>query len=213
MRWSHFSWVLLFAFSVWDAAPVCAGPWLAKGERGGPWSAWGLPSPSLREFRQLDRDGNGQLSEVEFRASLADSESPARATQLFHLLDQDHGGQISPVEFQHPSPEYWFVKLDRDGDGKITLEELQGNFREGTAQRTRQMLEALDRDVDQMISRDEFFQAPSHRSAELPIRPCPGAGRLHGRSRSGARGFCFQPVWPKGIFGKPAPSGRRPGWR
>jgi Iodothyronine deiodinase/EF hand len=76
--------------------------------------------------RRFDRDGDGRLTRQELSASDAD----------FARLDRDRDGVLTPPDFDFsgsslaPSPgSMLFVRVDRDGNGKVTREELEGFFR------------------------------------------------------------------------------------
>jgi hypothetical protein len=76
--------------------------------------------------RRYDRDGNGRISRHELAASDAD----------FARLDRDRDGVLSIFDFDFsgsslaPSPgAMLFYMMDRDGNGKVSREELDGFFK------------------------------------------------------------------------------------
>ncbi len=76
--------------------------------------------------RRYDRDGDGRVTRQELSASDAD----------FARLDRNHDGALTPPDFDFsgsslaPSPgSMLFGRADRDGNGKVTREELEAFFR------------------------------------------------------------------------------------
>jgi thiol-disulfide isomerase/thioredoxin len=76
--------------------------------------------------RRLDRNGDGRIVRPEFTGSDAD----------FARLDRNHDGALTPPDFDFsvsslaPSPgALVFSRADRDGNGKVTREELDAFFR------------------------------------------------------------------------------------
>ncbi len=76
--------------------------------------------------RRYDRDGDGRVSRRECPAADAD----------FARLDRNHDGALTPTDFDFPgsslapSPgSMLFARVDRDGNGKVTREELEAFFR------------------------------------------------------------------------------------
>jgi hypothetical protein len=76
--------------------------------------------------RRFDRDGDGRVTRQELAASDAD----------FARLDRTHDGVLTPPDFDFsgsalaPSPgSMLFGRADRDGNGKVTREELEALFR------------------------------------------------------------------------------------
>jgi hypothetical protein len=76
--------------------------------------------------RQFDRDRNGRVTRQELAASDAD----------FARLDRNRDGVLTPPDFDFsgsslaPSPgAFVFARVDRDGNGRVTREELDAFFR------------------------------------------------------------------------------------
>ena len=71
---------------------------------------------------KADQNGDGQLSEAEFMAS-AQSRMQERMRRMFARLDQDQDGILSGSELTAKGP--MFEKLDGNGDGALSLEEMR----------------------------------------------------------------------------------------
>jgi hypothetical protein len=104
--------------------------------------------------KRLDRDGNGTIERPEFAGSDTD----------FARLDRDRDGVIGASDFDFsgsaldPSPgALFFGRLDRDGNGKVTRDELDAFFR------------ACDRGGEGFLSLSELQEAFTP-----PARPSPG---------------------------------------
>jgi hypothetical protein len=76
--------------------------------------------------KRYDRDGDGKITRQEFGGAAAD----------FARLDRNHDGVVTPPDFDFsgsslaPSPgSLVFSRMDRDGNGKVTREELDAFFR------------------------------------------------------------------------------------
>jgi thiol-disulfide isomerase/thioredoxin len=105
---------------------------ILQDEPRGPNFGWYRTAVSQTRFdwdstrKRLDRDGDGRISQPEFAGRDAD----------FALLDSDKDGALSARDFDFsgsaldPSPgSLLFLGMDRDGNGKITREELDAFFR------------------------------------------------------------------------------------
>jgi thiol-disulfide isomerase/thioredoxin len=74
--------------------------------------------------KKYDRDGDGKISRKEYPGGDAD----------FARLDRDHDGALTTADFNFPASQpspgaMLFSVADRDGNGKITHEELEAVFR------------------------------------------------------------------------------------
>ena len=89
------------------------------------------PGASSSAFAQLDTDQSGWLGREEIRAAVASRGLPKAHVQAFmDAADHDGDGRISLSEFQHFCEQREaqlrsvFARLDRNGDGRLTSEEL-----------------------------------------------------------------------------------------
>ena len=80
-----------------------------------------------QEFKNLDKDGNGQLSPAEFRmgAGARMMQNPAVAMQR---LDSNKDGKVNPAEFSAVALAA-FDRLDTNKDGTVSPEEKQAATR------------------------------------------------------------------------------------
>lgn len=87
-------------------------------------------------FTAIDKNGDGILSPEEFRASLSTFKSSDEVAELFQAVDADGSGSIDYSEFIAAAIDrkllfredlclQVFRALDRDDDGKISIQELQ----------------------------------------------------------------------------------------
>lgn len=112
--------------------------WLAmfadilRGSQLGPEDGWFPKAVAQTRFgwpatrARFDRDGDGEIAREEFPGSGPD----------FERLDRDHDKFLTPADFDWsahalaPSPgAMLYYRADRDGDGKVTREELMAWFR------------------------------------------------------------------------------------
>lgn len=71
------------------------------------------------EFARVDRDGDGKLTEDDFRSE-TNSLSPTQGTYLFFMADSDANGRITAEEFANV-----FAALDTDAAGFLSLDDLR----------------------------------------------------------------------------------------
>ena len=76
----------------------------------------------------FERLGGQEVAPVAKKEAKAPAESPARLTpREFYLLDRDRSGYLTPDEVKGDAViEQNFRRLDRDHDGKLSLEEFTG---------------------------------------------------------------------------------------
>lgn len=112
-------------------------------------------------FKRLDKDGDGKLTKSELP-------EPAKA-YLGGIFDRLGKDEITKEEFLRAgrfaagrpgaagggNPEEFFKRMDTNGDGKVTLDEVPERGR----QMVERLLSTLGRDKDSSISKDEFLEA------------------------------------------------------
>jgi len=134
---------------------------------------------ALRQvFLQLDKNGDGSLTIIEMKSGLADAglkDIPPDLEQILKDVDVDGSGIIDYTEFLAATlDKKQFVKedvlwsafrtFDRNGDGKISKEELQDviSDRDVQEQHTKELLSqvmnSVDANGDGFIDFDEFVQ-------------------------------------------------------
>lgn len=62
---------------------------------------------------------------------------------------------------EKPSPEQVFKKLDKDGDGKLTLDEAKGKGKRDP-EKVEKMFKARDKDSDGVVTLEEFTAPRKH---------------------------------------------------
>jgi thiol-disulfide isomerase/thioredoxin len=120
--------------SAWPDPPESVAMFLdiLKGSQLGPGEGWYKKAVVQSRYgwpatcKRFDRDGDGRISREEFGGSDAD----------FTRLDRNHDGALSEPDFDFSahalSPSagaMLFYRVDRDGNGKLTRDELEGFFR------------------------------------------------------------------------------------
>lgn len=81
-----------------------------------------INTDQARMFTAIDINDNGKLSVDDIRRR-GRSLQIFRTTTLFDLLDTDGDGQLSLAEVQSPS-QRWFKRYDRNGDGVMDASEV-----------------------------------------------------------------------------------------
>ena len=131
-------------------------------------------------FEGADTDEDGTLSRPEFDAmfssQIGDVSDPedhaaiqAQLDQFWDSQDKDADGFLTIEEFMSPSafddadgasentPEEEFAALDKDNDGRLSKEEIEGFFSLLGQDVPEDIWEHLDTDADGFISFEEFF--------------------------------------------------------
>ena len=98
------------------------GPMGGMGKMGGPPSAEERAQMHKAVFAALDADGNGSLSPEEFDKH-HEVMARMRHDRMFDRLDANKDGVLSRDEM--PSPTDRLTKLDTNGDGQVTPEEMR----------------------------------------------------------------------------------------
>ena len=177
----------------------------APGGMGGP----GGQRPDPKEsFKQFDKNGDGKLTKDELPEPLRE-----RIGQVFERLGKTEltqeewvqaagrfMGQAGGAGGQRPEPGAAFKRLDANGDGKLTKDELPDDMRE-------RMAPLFERLGKSELTQDEFIQGgPSGRPGQNPQGRRPEGGRPEGARPEGAaaRESDRRPDQPR------AESGRRP---
>jgi hypothetical protein len=137
---------------------------ILQGSQLGPGDGWFRRAVAQTRFgwkdtrKQLDRDGDGKISRKEFPGPDAD----------FARLDRDHDRVLTEADFDFsahaltPSPGMMvFYRADRDGNGKITREELDAFFK------------ACDSGGQGFLSLSDLQEA-----FRMPTRPAPAETRV-----------------------------------
>jgi Ca2+-binding EF-hand superfamily protein len=148
-----------------------------------------------RLIRTSDKNGDGKLSSDEFAAGLAEErpKSEVAAEGPGGRRPGPGGGQFDPGQL--------FRMMDRNGDGKVTPEELPEERRE----RFKENLSRLDQDKDGAVSLAEFQKGfggglPGRPNTGTPNAGNPNAGNPNPPGRPGEPGQPGQPM-----FGGPGP--------
>jgi Ca2+-binding EF-hand superfamily protein len=106
-------------------------------------------SSSDTAFWNLDRDGDGSLKQAEFVASRGNEKAVKKATELFAILDRDRDGRLTLQEFTKRPREARFHEEDTDGDGFLDAKEYVANRRgEAEIRRETDVFALLDQDHD-----------------------------------------------------------------
>ena len=112
-------------------------------------------------FRQVDQNKDGLLDFKEFCLGEGRGRSPELAQKLFKLIDRNNDGKISLEELNTCPAEAWFMRIDRDQDGRISESEL-GRFDTFllAGNRVGRAFANYDLNGDRFMSFEEFANRP-----------------------------------------------------
>jgi len=137
---------------------------------------------NLREqFHRMDLNGDGKLTLSELQKAFSTISGANRGMAdidaMFHQIDVDNSGEIGYTEFlaamiegktYNDEESCWeaFRIFDRDGDGSITIDELQAMLKDNAevadkmgsrTEEVAQLFREADANNDGVITFDEFF--------------------------------------------------------
>ena len=108
-------------------------------------------------FRRMDLNGDGVLDFAEFHQGDMKGASVARAQRAFAAIDRNHDGKISLEEFLNCPDEAWFHRMDAAETGWLTVEEYTNSdgtlVRNKTGQRA---FNVMDRNGDGKLDLAEY---------------------------------------------------------
>ena len=117
------------------------------------------------QFRLMDADSDGELSEAEFVGPKEGGKWHDAARRNFGRFDVDDSGSLSPDEFRllpkyDPDAGTLFEARDQngDGDGQLTPEELTQWMKGGEARQALATFERHDGNGDGRLSRSEYME-------------------------------------------------------
>jgi Ca2+-binding EF-hand superfamily protein len=132
-----------------------------------------LPEEKRAElFTRLDKDGDGSLSRDELGKLVKPQDGNHQMMPRLRELDTDKDGSISIEEFRAGEffkklpperQEALFRRLDENGDGVISPKDRPVGERPGQPAPSRDphhLFRLLDKDTDEVLTLDEFRQAP-----------------------------------------------------
>jgi Ca2+-binding EF-hand superfamily protein len=137
-----------------------------------------------KRFARLDKTGDGKLTPDEFAASRWPRQQAGAAPQdaaaahsgrraqfaqkRFDKLDANHDGIVTQDEYLAAATTM-YQKLDTQGNGKVTAQELASSPRvlKRDAQRAQRVIRRLDSNGDGVVSQDEFLAAARTRFGKL----------------------------------------------
>ncbi|XP_019616385.1 PREDICTED: calmodulin-like [Branchiostoma belcheri] len=124
-------------------------------------------------FRKYDKNGDGTIDRSEITAALRDlglNPTSGFIETVLKSCDEDRGQTISEDEFKHfldvleqiKGLQQMFNEIDADGDGKMTVKELQDKsmkyYKENFSQeKAESMVNFADADSDGTLTADEFI--------------------------------------------------------
>jgi calcium-dependent protein kinase len=122
-----------------------------------------------KTFQEIDKDGNGQITLQELNEAVSRGVSGVsvdKVKDLLRIADVDGDGELSYDELlmttlnrklKDKEERLWnvFCKLDLNGDGFLTLQEIESATRD-TVDNIKEMIAEVDADGDGKVNYDEF---------------------------------------------------------
>jgi len=111
------------------------------------------------QFKAADTNGNGSLNSIEV-AAMAKVRLAERLNTRFARLDKDKNGKLT-LDEMGKRRRWVFWRIDRDGDGAVTKEELNRAAERRQPRRMAIRFNRLDDNRNGLISKAEYVDAPA----------------------------------------------------
>ena len=124
-----------------------------------------------RNFKTLDKNGDGVLTFDENKGLRRKPEAIERAEQIFKMIDANDDLNVSLKEFMNKPPGVRFKLMDRSDDGKITFDEYKGKREtvEGIEE-AEQRFKRMDTDGDKELTLEEFKATHAKQQLKQPAK-------------------------------------------
>jgi Ca2+-binding EF-hand superfamily protein len=112
---------------------------------------------------RLDADGDGGLALEEYLADWPGPQAVKQGTEAFGSIDRDDDGRVTVEELNDKTMKAVFLLLDWNADGVLTPNEFtaSGSFRSAPSARARRVFDVTDRDDDGALSFHEYTSRPA----------------------------------------------------
>lgn len=119
------------------------------------------PPPPETVFRNLDRNGDGQVDREEVTAIHASPKSREQAAEIFSLCDHNRDGKLTLEEFGFSSPRVAHLRRDQDGNGVLSFDEYtEGVMPQASRRQAQEFFRLVDRNGDGAVDFDESQKRP-----------------------------------------------------